>query len=74
MDRIVIEFEPSASPISGRVTASQQPTVPFTGWTGLFAVLHAVAGQSAGAQAGANVRGHARPAEGAPAALEATSA
>jgi hypothetical protein len=43
MKRIVIELVPGASPIAGRVTACEQPPVPFTGWTALFSVLRSAA-------------------------------
>jgi len=43
--RIVIELDSGARPIAGRVSASRQPAVPFTGWTSLFAVLRVAAGE-----------------------------
>jgi hypothetical protein len=56
---IVIELDPGSEPISGNVRAAAQPPQPFTGWTGLFAVLRAVAGDVAG---GDGRTGHINPA------------
>jgi hypothetical protein len=50
---ILIELEPGAEPIRGRVRVAAEPPQPFTGWTGLFAVLRAVEGEAA--------RGNGRP-------------
>jgi hypothetical protein len=44
---IVIELDAGGEPISGRVRTGAQPPQPFTGWTGLFAVLRATAGEAA---------------------------
>jgi hypothetical protein len=43
--RIVVEVERGAIPISGQVRADGGTPRPFTGWTGLFAVLRAAAGE-----------------------------
>jgi hypothetical protein len=51
-ERILIELESGATPIAGRVTAGPQPAVSFTGWTALFAVLRAAAGEDGGGQDG----------------------
>lgn len=45
--QIVIELDAGGEPISGRVRAGAQPPLPFTGWTGLFAVLRATTGDAA---------------------------
>lgn len=43
--RIVVDLQPGADPIAGRVCADGQHPHAFTGWTGLFAVLRAVTSQ-----------------------------
>ena len=53
---ILIELEPGVEPITGCVRAGARPPQPFTGWTGLFAVLRAVAGEGGGRT------GHVNPA------------
>jgi len=42
--RIVVDLEPEAAPITGRVSAGDDPSRPFVGWTGLFVALRAIAG------------------------------
>jgi hypothetical protein len=42
---IVIDVDSCAVPISGHVHPASGASLPFTGWTGLFAALHAVAGE-----------------------------
>jgi hypothetical protein len=39
--QIVIDLDPVSEPIAGHVHADGQTPRAFTGWTGLFAVLHA---------------------------------
>ena len=46
---IVVQFDPSASPISGHVSTDGAEPREFTGWTGLFAVLRTVAAEQDGA-------------------------
>jgi hypothetical protein len=41
--RVVLEIEPAARPIQGRVVTSFRETLPFSGWTSLFATLSSVA-------------------------------
>jgi hypothetical protein len=43
--QIVIDVDADAVPISGLVRAPGDAPRPFTGWTGLFAALRAVAGE-----------------------------
>jgi hypothetical protein len=53
--QILIELDVGASPIAGSVRAGPQPPVSFAGWTGLFAVLRAAAGDDGrAADRGAN--------------------
>jgi len=40
---IVIQIDPGAVPISGHISAGGENSQPFTGWTGLFALLRAAA-------------------------------
>jgi hypothetical protein len=39
--QIMVDLEPGADPIAGRVRAHGQDPRAFTGWTGLFAALRA---------------------------------
>ncbi len=39
--QIVIDLDPGSEPIAGHVNADGHAPRAFTGWTGLFAVLHA---------------------------------
>jgi hypothetical protein len=50
--RIVVELNPGAVPITGRIHARAHPSQPFTGWTGLFAALRAAAGEGTESIAG----------------------
>jgi hypothetical protein len=43
--QIVIDVEAGAVPISGQVRVEGDAPRPFTGWTGLFAALRAMAGE-----------------------------
>jgi hypothetical protein len=43
--QIMVDLEPDADPIAGRVRAHDQDPRAFTGWTGLFAALLAATGQ-----------------------------
>jgi hypothetical protein len=51
-ERILVELDSGVYPIAGRVTAGRQPAVLFSGWTGLFAVLRAAAGEDGHGQDG----------------------
>jgi hypothetical protein len=42
--RIVVELDPGADPIAGRVCTDGERTHAFTGWTGLFAALRTATG------------------------------
>jgi hypothetical protein len=44
---IVIEVDAGTVPISGQVRTDGETPRPFTGWTGLFSALRAVAGEDA---------------------------
>ena len=52
---IVIELDAGTAPSAGRVRIEARTARPFTGWTGLFAVLRAVAGEDTAG--GANTAG-----------------
>jgi hypothetical protein len=45
--RIVVELVPGATPITGRAHATGRESRSFTGWTGLFAALRALAADDA---------------------------
>jgi hypothetical protein len=44
--QIMVDLEPGADPIAGRVRAHDQDPRAFTGWTGLFAALRAVTSEN----------------------------
>jgi hypothetical protein len=43
VERIVVELQRDATPISGRVCGGPGGPQPFTGWTDLFSVLQRMA-------------------------------
>lgn len=43
--QIMVDLDPGADPIAGRVHAHDRAPRAFTGWTGLFAALLAATGE-----------------------------